>query len=391
MHPLEPTVREQARNEPGVYRFTGPRGEVLYVGKSVRLRTRLLEHFRSSRTRTRELLRVARGVEWDPVPSELEALVLEFRQIRMFSPRFNVRHRRERRWAWIRVTDEAAPRLVASRRPPAGSPVVIGPFPGTRSLPTTLRDLAHATGVRDCSSAQPIHLGDQLELLAPPRAPGCPRASLGSCPAPCAGQVTRADYMKGVREAVAFLRGNTDGPLLRIRDRMLAASRRRSFESAARWRERHDRLVRLRERVVEHRRVLDELTVVLRDPPDEAEGRPRLHLVMGARLLTSAFEPPPGSPEARALARRLHGLLHLPGGELPLADARGAPVGAREERFVVAEWFRTRQEAAARCEPPGEAIARLRGEAAPRVPRRRPDHPDPAMARMCSNSAGSTG
>ena len=39
---LREHVRANAENRPGVYRMLGPSGEVLYVGKSVRVRTRLL-------------------------------------------------------------------------------------------------------------------------------------------------------------------------------------------------------------------------------------------------------------------------------------------------------------------------------------------------------------
>lgn len=40
-------VKAEARDEPGVYRMTSPEGEVIYVGKSKALRTRLLSYFRA--------------------------------------------------------------------------------------------------------------------------------------------------------------------------------------------------------------------------------------------------------------------------------------------------------------------------------------------------------
>ena len=39
-------VREGAQDRPGVYRMLSPDGEVVYVGKSKRVRTRLLSYFR---------------------------------------------------------------------------------------------------------------------------------------------------------------------------------------------------------------------------------------------------------------------------------------------------------------------------------------------------------
>jgi excinuclease ABC subunit C len=43
---LREQVRASARNVPGVYLMRGAHGEVLYVGKSARLRTRVLSYFR---------------------------------------------------------------------------------------------------------------------------------------------------------------------------------------------------------------------------------------------------------------------------------------------------------------------------------------------------------
>src|SRR5688500_1137020 len=42
---LRDHVRSGARNHPGVYLMRGPHGEILYVGKSTQLRTRLLSYF----------------------------------------------------------------------------------------------------------------------------------------------------------------------------------------------------------------------------------------------------------------------------------------------------------------------------------------------------------
>ena len=45
---LRALVRAGAEDRPGVYRMIGPDGGVIYVGKSKRVRTRLLSYFRGS-------------------------------------------------------------------------------------------------------------------------------------------------------------------------------------------------------------------------------------------------------------------------------------------------------------------------------------------------------
>jgi excinuclease ABC subunit C len=340
-------IREEAENRPGVYRFVGPRGELLYVGKSVRVRARLLSHLRARDGKPAELVRAARGVEWEYVENEFEAVLREFRSIRSLHPRFNVEHRRRRRFAWIRITAEAAPRIVASRTPRSDGSAHIGPFPATRSLPVGLRELALTVGIRDCPSRTPMAFSDQLELLDLPRTPRCPRAEFGSCPAPCAGRSSRARYLEGVAEARAFLEGRTEAPLERIRARMHRASGELGFEVAAGLRNRESRLRLLRDRVVEARRLLKELSFVYRVPPARAGGAVRIYLIREGRVRLSLDEPEPG--DRGSIVRALGGLRSA--AREPRIPPERLPGGEREELFLVSRWFRTRPAELARGIP----------------------------------------
>jgi DNA polymerase-3 subunit epsilon len=76
---------------PGVYIFYGEDGEVLYVGKSVTLRTRVLSHFSNDHQSTKELRlceQVAR-VEYRQTSGELSALFLESRLVKELRPTYN--------------------------------------------------------------------------------------------------------------------------------------------------------------------------------------------------------------------------------------------------------------------------------------------------------------
>ena len=88
---LRQRVRDQALDRPGIYRMFSPEGEVLYVGKSKQIKSRLLSYFRCSfpDEKGARLIREAQSIEWDYVPSEFAALLAELRQIKKFRPRFN--------------------------------------------------------------------------------------------------------------------------------------------------------------------------------------------------------------------------------------------------------------------------------------------------------------
>jgi len=335
-----------------VYRFLGPRGEVLYVGKSIRIRTRLLSYFRGEKGgREAELVRTARSVEWDYVPNEFEALLRELRLIQSFRPRFNVRHRRRRRFAWIRLTPGPAPRLVATRTPRGDGSRYFGPFPASRALPRTLRELAHVAGLRDCPDKTPIHFADQLDLLGTPRTPLCIRGETGTCPAPCAALCTQEEYREGVRRVEAFLTGASDELPRLLRARMKEAARAREFERAARLRDRAQRMEDLQERVVEFHRHLHRLSFVYHIQgagPDED----RRYLIVGGRVRhTFSGRDPTHGEVLGASPQRLRRILREPP-EHPwtLSSAQ------REELFLVIRWFRQRPGELERTRPLEELL-----------------------------------
>ena len=86
----------------GVYLFYGENA-LLYVGKSVSLRTRVLSHFQGDHSSAKEM-RIAqeiRRIEYRVTGGELGALLLESRLIKEYQPIHNRQLRRERQLcAW---------------------------------------------------------------------------------------------------------------------------------------------------------------------------------------------------------------------------------------------------------------------------------------------------
>jgi hypothetical protein len=77
---------------PGIYRFRDAEGRLLYVGKSRDLGRRVASYFRplgAGHERRARLLAELRDLDWETVPSELEALILEGEAIRRERPPFN--------------------------------------------------------------------------------------------------------------------------------------------------------------------------------------------------------------------------------------------------------------------------------------------------------------
>ena len=244
---MRDTVRAGAADRPGVYRMMSPGGEVIYVGKSKRVRSRLLSYFRGAYPEHKgaRILREADRIAWDYTPNEFDALVQELRLIKQYRPRFNVALKRDaHNYAFIKVTRGPAPKLSVVRS--AGSDdggAYYGPFLGAMRVGEALRELNDALGLRDCALDTPVRFSDQVEIFTPPpRTPGCIRHEIHKCLGPCIGACSEHQYAGRVALARAFFEGTNDGPLASLTTEMQQASDRLEYERAARLRDKLQRL-----------------------------------------------------------------------------------------------------------------------------------------------------
>ena len=346
-------VETRAEDRPGVYRMLDEVGEVLYVGKSIRVRTRLLSYFRAPPgKKAADLIRATRSLRWEYVANEFWALVRELRLIKRWRPTYNVEHARRTRYAFVKLTAEPAPRLLPVSRIADDRATYFGPFPRPAHLGRTLRELSHVLGLRDCPGDTPIHFGDQLEIFSEGRPPRCLRAETGSCPAPCAGRCTEAEYRERVRTARRFLEGRSRAPVERVREEMARAARRRDFEYASLLRDRAERLEAFRERLIAFRGRVESLTFVYRIPG--FRGDDRLYLVRRG-LVAAELPHPKGREERREVAARIEKTFSEPG-----ADPADVAPEEAAEILLVARWFRRRPEELKRTRSPQEWLERKR-------------------------------
>ena len=122
--------------QPGVYLFVAERDgsrEVLYVGTSRNIRRRVRTYFTAAEKRPRmeEMVRVATGVEAVPCATALQAEVVELRLIASHAPRYNRRSKFPERNLWIKITEEAFPRLSRGARRPGRRRHLLRPVPAT--------------------------------------------------------------------------------------------------------------------------------------------------------------------------------------------------------------------------------------------------------------------
>jgi excinuclease ABC subunit C len=331
---LRQRVRSLAENRPAVYRMLGPNDEVLYVGKSVSVRNRLLPYFRADRgEKATEIISHTRRILWDYVGSEFESLLTEMRLIQRWRPLFNVEHKRDRDYCFIKLTSEEAPRLLLTPQVIGDGADYYGPFRGRALVRDVVREIADVLELRDCAPSVKLRFADQMDLFTPDDTPKCIRGDVKKCLAPCAGRCTRTEYTGRVAEARKFLKGDVQKPLTVLNDRMHQAAARMQFEYAAQLRDRAYRLEEARYELVAARSSIEALTFLYRVPGVNGEDR---FYVIKRGSIKAEFPAPRTKEEGdemRTQAIRL----------LTKRDYK-TTVNAQEvgEVLLVARWFRIR-------------------------------------------------
>lgn len=337
-------VKLLAENRPAVYRMVDPAGRVLYVGKARKLRARLMTYFRASypEDKAARILHAAHDIQWDYQPSEFAALLGELRQIRKHRPAYNVSMNRNRRMAFVTISNGPAPRLAISQRTDQ-EVRRYGPVVSPGRAREALRVLNDLLGLRDCAEKMPIYFADQGDLFSEPRRAGCMRHDFRLCTGPCAGFVAEWAYAGQAAAAVAFLEGRTVQPIDRVVTEMMTSSDQGDFASAVKWRERFERLEWLFAALNRARAAIGLLSFVYRDTGEF--GDERAYLVRQG-VVRAAF-PWPATPIEREAFRAVVAEEMAQ----PAPSAGPLPTATVDETMLLLAWFRRHPDALRRTEP----------------------------------------
>lgn len=180
-------VLEGLPDSPGVYFFYGENDLPLYIGKSKRIRARVMSHFAADRMNGKEaeLARQVRRVEWEQSAGELGALLLEACLVKHHKPLHNRMLRKNDEVFGLRVLPSNKRKATVLERVPlsVSDPRewtdVFGAFRTKKEADNLLRELAMLYKL--C----PRRLG-----LEPGRTGACMAHQMKRCAGVCAGKET---------------------------------------------------------------------------------------------------------------------------------------------------------------------------------------------------------
>ena len=218
--------------KPGVYLMHNDLGEIIYVGKAVKLKNRVRQYFQSRNGKSEKIVRMVEQIAWFEyivTDSEMEALVLECNLIKEYRPRYNTMLTDDKGYPFIRVTvEEAFPRVFMVHQMKKDKSRYFGPYTSAGAVKDTLALLHKLCKIRTCTKVLPRDIG-----VGRP----CLNYDMGLCSAPCAGKITKEAYAESIDRIIRFLCGDYAEIISVIEKKMQAASEAMDFEEAIRQRE----------------------------------------------------------------------------------------------------------------------------------------------------------
>lgn len=213
---------------PGVYIMRDSLGHPVYVGKAKNLRRRVGSYFTPSASgdaKVSKLLSVLSGLYYAETDSELEALLLESRLVKLWLPMFNRDLRQPESTCFLRVDlRDPLPVIRAVRFRREDGALYIGPFRGTSRVAEALEAVNGVYKLPQCA--------EQTRLK--PKERGCTYHAFGRCLGPCTERIDVDEYHRQVRMAWNSLSGRSDDAIRKLIARRTEVVEQFRFEEAYR-------------------------------------------------------------------------------------------------------------------------------------------------------------
>ena len=214
---------------PGVYLMRDSEGQVIYVGKAIKLKRRVSSYFRHTHLspRLNKLVELIEDISIIRTETEAEALIVEAKLIRRYSPFFNIELKMSDRYPYIKITDEDFPRIEITRHRANDSALYLGPFVDAGNIRNLMRLAERYFPLRVCKG----------RITPNKNKRPCVEYNLGHSMGACAALCTQSEYRERVADIILLFEGKSAELVDRLRKRMDEAAKRLEFEKAAYYRD----------------------------------------------------------------------------------------------------------------------------------------------------------
>lgn len=217
----------QLPQTPGIYLMKDSLGNIIYVGKSKQLRTRVQSYFQPSRQVSRKIENLTynvKDIDYIETDTEFEALLLECQYIHQLKPRYNSLMKNPNKYCYLVIDEkETWPRIeVVHTLSQEIHQHNFGPFSNKHTVERALQGLKEYFKI-DC-----LHFPQQ-------KGP-CLKFSLGQCIGLCIGK-NHERYRQIVKQIIKLFQGKNEALINDLEQAMESFAKEFQYEKAAKYRD----------------------------------------------------------------------------------------------------------------------------------------------------------
>ncbi|MCR5491407.1 MAG: excinuclease ABC subunit UvrC [Bacilli bacterium] len=215
-------------DKPGCYLMKDADDKIIYIGKAKSLKKRVSQYFlRPQEGKVAAMVSHVDHFDIVLVGSDKEAFILEMNLIQTHYPRYNIMLMDDSHYPYIALKRHKDPLLKIARSTKDNNYFYFGPFPNSGSAYEVINLLNKIYPTRKCRNI--------------PDRP-CLYYSMGQCLAPCIKPLEDEVAEKLYNDIKKFMNGDVGEVKAEIRKRMMDASDRMDYESAAEYKKTLDSL-----------------------------------------------------------------------------------------------------------------------------------------------------
>jgi DNA polymerase-3 subunit epsilon len=260
---------------PGVYYFYDKNMKPIYIGKAKSLKARIHQHLNTNgytNDKISEMVRKAYDISWTETANELEALILESKEIKKYQPKYNSVQKKHRNYPFIKFSDDNYPTLEIAYDIEDGNSECYGPFRSRRVAEQVLENVDKKFRLRKCG------------VTESPDCNSCLYYQINKCVGPEAENISKNDYDDEIEKVKHYLRSYNNGILSEMTEKMLEKANKLEYEDAAKLKRSVDELRIILNRQQDVSTSVKENNIILLKPDEESSGLIEIYFIRQGAL-----------------------------------------------------------------------------------------------------------
>ncbi|MDD7794098.1 GIY-YIG nuclease family protein [Clostridium sp. 'White wine YQ'] len=213
---------------PGVYLMKDSLNNIIYVGKSKNLKSRVGSYFQNSKSHSPKVIKLVQNLkDFDYIltDTEFEAFMLECKLIKEIKPRYNRLMKSPNSYSYIKINiNDKYPNLELSQSVTTDDGnIYLGPYKNKNTLEKCINNLKDFYKIQCSYNSR--------------KGSACLNYSLGLCMGMCIDKLSREEYMITINKIINLLNNEDKSIIYELESSMNTASENFDFENAAKYRD----------------------------------------------------------------------------------------------------------------------------------------------------------